>query len=139
MCAVRSEGMKPELIVRSLAHRLGPRFRLHRKDLPGKPDLVFPRLRAVIFVHGCFWHQHRKRACADGRKPKSNTTYWVPKLEKNCIRDAKNIAGDSVLTAAMLDRILHHSTIVSINGDRFRLRDKRKAGLLAVPLKASKH
>lgn len=128
--------MKPELIVRSLAHRLGYRFRLHRKDLPGKPDLVFPRLRAVVFVHRCFWHQHRKRTCADERKPKSNTTYWVPKLEKNGIRDAKNIAGDSVLTAAMLDRILHHSTIVSINGDSFRLKDKRKAGLLG---KVAKH
>jgi DNA mismatch endonuclease, patch repair protein len=97
MRAIRSEGMKPEMLVRSLAHRLGYRFRLHRKDLPGKPDLTFPRLRAVIFVHGCFWHQHRKRTCADGRKPKSNTSYWVPKLKKNRIRDVKNMASLKLL------------------------------------------
>jgi DNA mismatch endonuclease (patch repair protein) len=91
MRAIRSKGMKPELIVRSLAHSLGYRFRLHRKDLPGKPDLAFPKFAAVIFVHGCFWHQHEKRTCLDARKPKSNTTYWLPKLERNRIRDTNNI------------------------------------------------
>ncbi|MGD0214620.1 MAG: very short patch repair endonuclease, partial [Terriglobales bacterium] len=79
---------KPEKIVRSLAHRLGYRFRLHARDLPGHPDLVFRSRRKVIFVHGCFWHQHRD--CIDGRTPKSNIAYWSPKLTRNKERDKKN-------------------------------------------------
>jgi len=90
MRQIRSVNTKPELVVRSLTHRLGYRFRLHRGDLPGRPDLVFPSKRKVIFVHGCFWHQHR--GCIDGRKPKSNIAYWIPKLLKNCKRDKKNRA-----------------------------------------------
>jgi DNA mismatch endonuclease (patch repair protein) len=77
MRRIRSVNTKPELVVRSLAHRLGYRFRLHRRDLPGRPDLVFPSKRKVIFVHGCFWHQHR--GCIDGRAPKSTIDYWLPK------------------------------------------------------------
>ncbi|MCW5723535.1 MAG: DNA mismatch endonuclease Vsr [Maricaulaceae bacterium] len=92
MAAIRSKGMKPEMRVRSLAHRLGYRFRLHRKDLPGKPDLVFRPRRKVIFVHGCFWHQHAREDCLDGRPPKSNTDYWLPKLQRNVERDRKNRA-----------------------------------------------
>src|SRR5208283_2172112 len=88
MRRIRSANTKPELTVRSLAHRLGYRFRLHRRDLPGRPDLVFPSKRKVIFVHGCFWHQHR--GCIDGRTPKSNTPYWLPKLANNKERDRKN-------------------------------------------------
>jgi len=91
MRAIRSEGMKPERVVRSVAHRLGFRFRLHRRDLPGKPDLVFPRLRKIIFVHGCFWHQHPNAKCNDARLPKSNRAYWIPKLRRNAERDALNI------------------------------------------------
>jgi DNA mismatch endonuclease, patch repair protein len=87
MASIRSKGMKPELAVRKASHRLGFRFRLHRKDLPGKPDLVFPKYRAVIFVHGCFWHQHAEPSCLDGRPPKSNLTYWHPKLARNAARD----------------------------------------------------
>ncbi len=87
MRRIRSKGMKPEMVVRRLVHRLGYRYRLHRKDLPGKPDLVFGPRRAVIFVHGCFWHQHDKAACLDGRAPKSNTDYWGPKLARNVERD----------------------------------------------------
>ncbi len=90
MSAIRSKGMKPEMIIRSLAHRLGYRFRLHRKDLPGKPDLVFPSRRKVIFVHGCFWHQHRAEGCLDGRMPKSRPEYWQPKLLGNMMRDQKH-------------------------------------------------
>jgi DNA mismatch endonuclease (patch repair protein) len=90
MASIRSKDMKPELAVRKLAHRLGFRFRLHRKDLPGKPDLVFPRYGAVIFVHGCFWHQHEEPGCLDGRPPKSNSSYWGPKLGRNLERDAQN-------------------------------------------------
>lgn len=90
MRAIRSKDMKPEKAVRSMAHAMGYRFRLHRKDLPGKPDLVFPGRRAVIFVHGCFWHQHPAPDCKDARPPKSNLDYWGPKLERNKARDARN-------------------------------------------------
>ncbi len=88
MASIRSKGMKPELAVRKAAHALGFRFRLHRKDLPGKPDLVFPKYRAAIFVHGCFWHQHPEPRCLDGLPPKSNLGYWGPKLARNLERDA---------------------------------------------------
>lgn len=90
MAAIRSTGMKPEMMVRSLVHRMGYRYRLHAKDLPGKPDLVFRPRRKVIFVHGCFWHQHRKASCKDGRAPKSNLGYWTAKLARNAERDRKN-------------------------------------------------
>ena len=90
MRAIRSKGMRPELAVRSLVHKLGYRFRLHRKDLPGKPDLVFPSRRKVIFVHGCFWHSHQE--CKAAHVPKTNLDYWLPKLERNQARDASNIA-----------------------------------------------
>ena len=85
MRRIRSKDTKPEVTVRSLVHRLGYRFRLHRSDLPGRPDLAFPGLRKLIFVHGCFWHQHT--SCADGRMPKSRKSYWVPKLRGNTERD----------------------------------------------------
>src|ERR1039458_1292243 len=88
MRAIRSKGKKPELMVRSLVHSLGYRFRLHRKDLPGKPDLVFGPRRKVIFVHGCFWHSH---GCKTAHVPKSNQEYWEPKLRRNKMRDKKNI------------------------------------------------
>lgn len=88
MRRIHSRDTGAEITVRSIAHRLGYRFRLQRKDLPGKPDLVFPKLRKVIFVHGCFWHQHTK--CADGRLPKSRTEYWGPKLSRNKQRDSVN-------------------------------------------------
>lgn len=88
MRAIRSKGMRPELAVRSLAHKLGYRFRLHRKDLPGKPDLVFPSRRKIIFVHGCFWHSHH--GCKSAHTPKTNVDYWLPKLQRNQVRDAKN-------------------------------------------------
>jgi DNA mismatch endonuclease, patch repair protein len=87
MASIRSKDMKPEIAVRKLAHRLGFRFRLHQKDLPGKPDLVFPKYKSVIFVHGCFWHQHGETKCLDGRPPKSNPGYWGPKLARNRERD----------------------------------------------------
>jgi DNA mismatch endonuclease, patch repair protein len=89
MAAIRSSGTKPELIVRQLAHRLGYRFRLHRKDLPGKPDLVFVARRKIILVHGCFWHQHPDPHCSDARAPKSNRDYWEPKLRRNVERDSQ--------------------------------------------------
>jgi len=88
MRAIRSNGMKPELRVRQLVHSLGYRFRLHRKDLPGKPDLAFIGRKKAIFVHGCFWHQHPDPNCTDARVPKSNLSYWIPKLQRNVARDA---------------------------------------------------
>lgn len=87
MARIKSKDTSPELIVRKLAYSIGYRFRLHRKDLPGKPDIVFPSKNKVIFVHGCFWHQHPNKKCLDSRLPKSNRKYWIQKLEKNKIRD----------------------------------------------------
>lgn len=90
MSLIRSKNTKPERIVRSVLHRRGYRFRLHRRDLPGQPDIVLPRYRTAIFVHGCFWHSHRN--CRDGRVPQSNERYWRPKLELNARRDEQTLA-----------------------------------------------
>ncbi|MEE5042183.1 very short patch repair endonuclease [Pseudomonas alliivorans] len=86
MGKIKGKNTKPELIVRSVCHRLGLRFRLHRGDLPGKPDLVFPKYKLCLFVHGCFWHQHP--GCKYAYRPKSRPEFWIPKLQKNVIRDA---------------------------------------------------
>ena len=92
MRRIKSGDTIPEMAVRRLVHRLGYRYRLHRRDLPGRPDLVFPARKKILFVHGCFWHQHAVKQCSDSRVPKSNTTYWTPKLKANTERDARNIA-----------------------------------------------
>lgn len=85
MQSIRKTDTKPEVRVRSALHRMGYRFRLHRRDLPGVPDIVLPRHRTVVLVHGCFWHQHD---CKLGRKqPRSNQDYWLPKLRRNRERD----------------------------------------------------
>lgn len=89
MALVRSGDTKPELAVRRVVHGLGFRYRLHVSSLPGKPDLVFARLRKVLFVHGCFWHRHRH--CALARLPKSRLEFWLPKLQENRRRDLRNI------------------------------------------------
>lgn len=88
MSRIRSKNTKPELKLRSLLYAAGLRYRLHRKDLPGKPDLVFAKYKAVIFVHGCFWHFHKE--CREGRIPGSNTKFWEEKLSKNIGRDERN-------------------------------------------------
>ena len=88
MRAIRSKGMRPELAVRRLVHGMGYRYRLHRTDLPGRPDLVFRSRRKVIFVHGCFWHRHH---CKYAHVPRTNVDYWRPKLKRNAARDAKNL------------------------------------------------
>lgn len=90
MSRIGGKNTAPELVVRRLVHRLGFRFRLHRKDLPGRPDLVFPRLHKVIFVHGCFWHRHPEPGCHLARLPKSRLEFWSPKLEANHLRDLRN-------------------------------------------------
>jgi DNA mismatch endonuclease (patch repair protein) len=88
MARIRSKNTNPEIVLRRLIHGLGYRFRLHRKDLPGKPDIVFPSRRKIILAHGCFWHQHS--GCPEGRVPGSRLEYWEPKLKRNQARDATN-------------------------------------------------
>lgn len=89
MRRIKSKDSKPEMHVRRFVRALGIGYRLHRKDLKGKPDLVFAGRRKVIFVHGCFWHGHNE--CRDGRAPGSNRSYWGPKIEGNRKRDAANV------------------------------------------------
>ena len=86
MSKIRSKNTKPEVLLRSALFKQGFRYRLHSKKLPGKPDIVLAKYKTVIFVHGCFWHLHKE--CRDGRMPKSNLEYWVPKLNNNVERDA---------------------------------------------------
>jgi len=87
MAAVRSSDTMPEKTVRSILHGLGLRFRLHQKDLPGKPDIVLKRHSTVVFVHGCFWHGHN---CPRGKAPTTRPEFWIPKLRRNYERDVDN-------------------------------------------------
>lgn len=86
MSRIRAGDTQPELKVRRMLHARGYRFRLHRADLPGKPDIILPKHRTAVFVHGCFWHGH---GCQKGRRPASNSAYWTAKLEGNIRRDAR--------------------------------------------------
>ena len=95
MSRIRGRDTKPEMIVRRIAHGLGFRFRLHRPDLPGRPDLVFPRYKAVIMVHGCFWHRHP--GCRYTTTPKTRVDYWQKKFDGNVVRDRRNEAALSEL------------------------------------------
>jgi DNA mismatch endonuclease (patch repair protein) len=122
MARVKTQDTAPEIAVRRAAHALGLRFRLHRRDLPGRPDIVFPRRRAIVFVHGCYWHGCVM--CDRGiRRPKTNVGFWAAKLEQNQRRDARNAAAlkalgwhvaiiwecetrDPETLAAALDRII---------------------------------
>jgi DNA mismatch endonuclease (patch repair protein) len=88
MQSVKTKDTGPEWVVRRILHGLGYRYRLHRQDLPGSPDIVFPTRRKAIFVHGCFWHGH---GCVKGRGAKSRTEYWTPKIENNRARDERNL------------------------------------------------
>lgn len=89
MASVRSKGTGPEMAIRQSLHRRGYRYRLHRKDLPGRPDLTFVAKRKVLFINGCFWHLHP--GCPRAKLPKSNRDFWVSKLERNRRRDADSI------------------------------------------------
>ena len=89
MSSVRSKNTKPEMRVRSILHSNGLRFRLHRNDLPGSPDIVLPKFKTVIFVNGCFWHGHD---CPKGRRPATNLDFWNEKLDQNLRRDKENHA-----------------------------------------------
>src|ERR1700723_2281579 len=88
MRRIKSKGTKPEMVVRSMVHRLGYRYRLHSRSLPGRPDLVFGALKKIVEVRGCFWHQHR--GCIEAHIPKSRPEYWLPKLANNSERDRMN-------------------------------------------------
>jgi DNA mismatch endonuclease (patch repair protein) len=88
MAQVKGRDTKPEKLIRSIVHQLGFRFRLYRKDLPGKPDIVLPRHKKIIFVHGCFWHGHKD--CSRSKRPTSNQEFWDRKIDGNIIRDRKN-------------------------------------------------
>ncbi len=88
MRRIKSKGMRPELAVRRIVHSMGYRYRLHLPNLPGKPDLVFSRLKKTIEVRGCFWHQHGK--CVDSHIPKTRVEYWRAKLQRNRQRDKQN-------------------------------------------------
>jgi len=87
MGRVKGRDTKPEIVVRSIVHRMGFRFRIHRGDLPGKPDIVLPRHSRVIFVHGCFWHGHN--GCSRSKRPTTNRMFWHKKLEENVARDRR--------------------------------------------------
>ncbi len=89
MSRIRSKNTKPEKILRSLLHKQGYRFRIHRKDLPGKPDIIFPSKKIAIYVHGCFWHFHND--CPEGKIPKTNSQFWELKFDKNIKRDKKHL------------------------------------------------
>jgi DNA mismatch endonuclease (patch repair protein) len=90
MSRVRGKDTGPELVVRRLIHSLGYRYRLHARELPGRPDVVFRPRRKVIFVHGCFWHRHPDPSCSFARLPKSRLSFWKEKLEGNRQRDLRN-------------------------------------------------
>lgn len=95
MRAIKQKNTGPEISVRQILHSLGYRFRLHRRDLPGTPDIVLAKYRLAIQVHGCFWHQHK--GCAEANKPKTWTDYWLPKLARNAERDTATAAALSAL------------------------------------------
>ena len=90
MSRIRGANTKPELTVRSMLHRMGYRFRISNKTLPGRPDIVLPKYRAVIFVHGCFWHRHQ--GCKYAYTPKSRLDFWGQKFEGNVMRDKNNLS-----------------------------------------------
>jgi DNA mismatch endonuclease (patch repair protein) len=89
MSKIRSKNTKPEILLRSALFRLGFRFRIHKKELPGKPDIVLPKYKTAIFVHGCFWHYHKD--CREGRIPNTNSKFWKEKLERNIKKDEDHI------------------------------------------------
>lgn len=91
MSGIRSRDTKPELVVRRALHGMGYRYRLHAKELPGRPDIVFRRRQLAIFVQGCFWHRHPDPGCRLARLPKSRLDFWLPKLEGNRRRDVANV------------------------------------------------
>jgi DNA mismatch endonuclease (patch repair protein) len=123
MSRIRSKDTKPEILVRQALHKLGFRFRLHVRNLPGRPDIVLPKHRTIIEIKGCFWHGH---SCIDGRVPRSNQEYWVPKLLRNKVRDRSNVGKLRRLGWSV--RLLWECKVCSM--DRTEL-ERFLAGLLA--------
>lgn len=124
MRLVRSKDTRPEMLVRHLVHRLGYRYRLHRTDLPGRPDLVFPSRKKTIFVHGCFWHAH---TCRLGRMPKSHLRYWKNKIQRNKERDVvtlRRLRGMRWKSLVLWECQLRDVNVLSRRIDRF-LRKRR--------------
>lgn len=95
MARVKGKNTKPEILVRRALHKLGYRFRLHRRDMPGKPDIVLPKYKTVIFVHGCFWHRHP--GCSKASTPKTRVEFWEEKFAANVARDERNLVGIDLL------------------------------------------
>jgi len=119
MAAIRGGDTKPEMRVRALLHALGYRFRLHRKDLPGKPDIVLPKYRTVIFVHGCFWHAHK--GCKYARVPATRPDFWIAKLQANVERDQLAIEKLAAMGWRVLSvwecAIRNHETVISLSAN----------------------
>lgn len=116
MQSVKCKNTKPELVVRKLLYGMGYRYRLHRGELPGRPDIVLSSKRKAVFVHGCFWHGH---SCSKGRFPKSNLDYWIPKLDRNRERDNEKIAELKLLGWDVL--IVWQCELMDIEALSFRL------------------
>ncbi len=148
MSRIKGRNTMPELAVRRIAHGLGFRFRLHRRDLPGSPDLVFPRYRTVVFVHGCFWHRHD--GCRYAYRPKSRIQFWTKKFEENVARDARNEAAlhdlgwqvvviwecetkDQAVVRARLIAHLRRDGVVSVGNDTSEFAGRRKRLSSATP------
>ncbi len=128
MGRVKGCDTKPELLVRSLIHRMGFRFRIHRRDLPGNPDIVLPRYKKVIFVHGCFWHQHQE--CSRSKRPTTNEAFWNKKLDGNLERDKQfqqelTSLGWKFLVIWQCETKV--SDILAIKLERFLYEDKQSA------------
>lgn len=124
MSRIRSKGMKPEMVVRRIAHSMGYRYRLHCPSLPGKPDLVFRSLRRIIEVRGCFWHQHP--GCIDAHIPKTRRAYWKPKLKGNVRRDVQNAQALTRLGWRLL--VLWECEILSASSGQLRNRLRKFLG-----------
>lgn len=110
MSQIRGTNTKPELLIRSIIHRMGFRYRLHIKDLPGKPDIVFPSRKKIVFVNGCFWHKHN---CEYFKWPKTNDDFWKNKIESNADRDEKNYK--SLIELNWVYLIVWECSVKSIN------------------------
>lgn len=123
MRRIKSKGTKPELVVRRFVHSLGFRFRLHPESLPGKPDIVLSKLKKIIEVRGCFWHQHGLRLCNDSHIPSSRIEYWRPKLSRNVKRDKRNLALLRKLGWEVL--ILWECEVMAPSSRAFAIRVKR--------------
>jgi DNA mismatch endonuclease (patch repair protein) len=116
MAKVRDKNTRPELLVRKWLHRNGYRFRLYRKDLPGKPDIVLPKYKTVIFIHGCFWHRHLK--CTDASIPSANQEFWIDKFSSTIRRDSRVLRELHTLgwkTMVILECQLEKDTVATIN------------------------